>query len=304
MIDMVIWVKEENLRQFLPLIPEEFQDEVISGEFLCLGALSGDERDEKTAAGVLLFSVENGLLYEEEQTVMIVLHWIYVADEYRQTGLANEMMDTLSDVLDDSLAEGIICDIPVDSEYDLAEAFFTSWGFEFRVVDSYEMIISKEDFRKKISTMDGEEVKKAAEDFDKPKGLVGIYDIEEEVFRKALQAMKEAEKNGYYDRVSENLDDYAGDMSFAIMHEGEISSMVLFSRGYNEDLYMVLLSSLSTKGAKELLGLLYYASGYYYMNYPEDVKVHLSLGIEKSRNLATHLFPGKDPVMVRRGYFS
>ena len=301
---MVIWVKEENLRQFLPLIPEEFQDEVISGELLCLGALAEDKTDERTAAGVLLFSVEDGLIYEEEQSVMIVVHWIYVAEAERQKGLANELVDALSDVLDDSPAEGVICDIPMDSEYDLAEAFFTSWGFEFRVIDSCEMIISKEDFRKKMKTMESEDIKKAAKTFDKPEGLTAIPDIDEEAFKKALQAMKEAEKTGYYDGVSENMDDYAGDMSYAIMHKGEISSMILFSRDYRDDLVMVLLSSLSTKGAKELLDLLYYSSGYYYMNYPEDVQIHLFVGIEKSRNLATHIFPGKDPVMVRRGYFS
>ncbi|MBQ9505180.1 MAG: hypothetical protein IJU93_09250 [Lachnospiraceae bacterium] len=61
---MVIWVKENEMEAFLPLIPEEMSGRVKSGEWFCLGALAEDKEaaeasgDERLAVGVLLFSSE------------------------------------------------------------------------------------------------------------------------------------------------------------------------------------------------------------------------------------------------------
>lgn len=299
---MVVNVDEKILDRFLPLIPAECQDEVQSGEWFCLGALSG-EGEEKLPVGVLLFSAEDGMMNETEPATMLLLKWLYIAEEHRQKGFANELMDALSDILEDNPAEGILCDVPFDSEYDLLEAFLTSWGFQFEVTDTHEMIISKEDCRKQISSINKEEALSLATASEKPKGMLSLPEIPEKTFRKALRAAKEMEKSGYYDLLSENSEDYAGDMSYVFLHDDEISSMALFERLPDDNLHMVMLSASNPDGAKELLTLLHYAAGYYYLNYPEETKIRLTLGTQKSRNLATHLFPDKDPVMVRRGYF-
>ncbi len=135
------------LSNFAPLIPHEYLGELESGQIFCLGALK-EEDEGSVPVGVLLFDVEDGVTGGTEPATMIVLKWIYVAEEHREEGYANELMDALSDILEDSPAEGIICDVPFDSEYDLAEAFFSSWGFQFEVVDTEVMIISKEDCRR------------------------------------------------------------------------------------------------------------------------------------------------------------
>ncbi len=306
---MVIWAKENEMEAFLPLIPDDMKAQVQSGEWFCLGALYDPSEEEeaqdgeKTAAGVLLFSSEDGIVYGGEIVTMIVLNWIYVAEEYRMRGIANELMQALSDILEDNPAEGIICDIPFGSEYDLAEDFFDSWGFDFEDTELREMVITKDDCRRDISPENKEEVLKLAAEHYRPAGLISIMELTREDFQKTIRIMKEAERSGYYDQLSENRDDYAGDMSYAVLNGNEVSSMVLFDRQSSGDLRMVMLESISSKNAKELLMLLRYCAGYYYVNYPEETKVKLTLGIERSRNLATHLFPSKDPIPVRRGYY-
>lgn len=299
---MVKNVDPEILDSFAPLIPEEYIPELESGEMFCLSALK-EEGNAHIPVGVLLFSVEDGITGGTEPATMIVIQWIYVAEEHREEGFANELIDALSDVLEDSPADGIICDIPFDSEYDLAEAVLASWGFQFGVVDTNEMIISKDDCRKQASSRYTEEELKIRANIEKMKGMVSVPDIPEETFKKSVHMAKEMEKSGVLDQISENRDDYAGDMSYAIMHGDEISSIMLTERYANNDLHVVLLTGFSADVAKELLFMLQYASAYYYLNYPEDSKVHLTVGTERSMNLAAHLFPDKAPIQVRRGFF-
>lgn len=302
---MVIWVKEEEMELFMPLIPAKMQEAVISGDWFCLGALAepSGEEEEREAAGVMLFSPEEGVSIGNEQSTMIILHWLYVAEEYRNQGLANEMMDGLADALDDSPAEGVVCDVPFGSEYDLAEAFFVSWGFQFDVVDSHEMTITKEDCRKQVSDQNKMESLSLATAGDMPSGMASILELSQEAFRDAVRTAKKLEKSGYYDLISEFREDYTGDMSYVIQHDGQVSSIVLFEGDAESDLHMVMLATLNPKGEKELLKLLHYVAGYYYLNYPEGTNVRLTLGTERSRKLAGHIFPGKEPVMVRRGVF-
>ena len=306
---MVIWVKENEMEAFIPLIPEEMRDRVKSGEWFCLGALAEDGQaaetsgDERLAVGVLLFSSEEGISYGDERSSMIELHWLYVAEKYRMEGIANELMQELSDILEDNPAEGIICDIPLGSEYDLAEDFFESWGFNFEVTELQEMTITKEDCRREISPQNKEEALRMASGPSRPIDLIPVSELSKDEFKRVVRQMKQEEASGYYDWISEDRDHYAGDMSYAVVHGDKVSSMALYERLPNDDLHLVMLGTLSQRGAKELLELLRYTAGYYYLNYPEEAKVRFSLGIERSRNLAVHLFPDKEPVQVRRGYF-
>ena len=131
---MVIWVKEKELEKFMPLIPEEQHEYLKNEDWFCLGALSGngsggDDEDELIPSGVIVFSNEEGISFGKEPASVIEIKWLYVAERFRLKGVANELMQAFSGVTEDSPAEGVICDIPFDSEYDLAEAFFVSWGY-------------------------------------------------------------------------------------------------------------------------------------------------------------------------------
>ncbi len=300
---MVKNVDDTLIEAFAPLIPGEQVMKLERGECFCLGAFH-EEGDALLPVGVLLFSVEEGVVNGTEKENLIVLQWFYVAEEHRQEGFANELMDALSDVLDDSPAAGIICDVPMDSEYDLAEAFLASWGFQFEVVKTREMIITKEDCRRQARSKNIEVDTSVVTEVEKPKGLVSILELPEETFKKAVRMAKENEKTGSLDTISENREDYAGDVSCVIMRGDDISSMVLSERVADRDLHLVLLSAFIADRPKELLALLRYVASYYYLNYPEEAEVRLTLETERGSNLAKHLFPDMDTIQVRRGFFS
>ena len=302
---MIIRVTEKELEGFLPLIPADMQEPVRDEEWFCLGALFEAEGGdgESIPAGVIIFSPEEGIAGDGEASVLLQIKWLFVAGQYRRKGIANDLMQELSDVLSDNPAEGIICDIPFDSGYDLLEAFFVSWGFDFEVIDKAEMVITKEDFKRKIESMDKEERISASEAFTKPDGVHSIMDIPQELFAEAVQKAKASESFGYYDLISEDREDYAGDVSFVTIRDDKVSSLILFERLNGGNLHVVMLAGLSQKDTKEIFDLLHYAAGYYYLNYPENAKVVVTLGNERSRKLAAHIFPNKDPMMIRRGYF-
>ena len=115
--------------------------------------------------------------------------------------------------------------------------------------------------------------------------------------------MRAVENSGYYDRISEKKEDYAGDISFAIVKGDEVSSLILFEKLSNGDLHMMMFSGKATKASKELLSLLEYTAVCFYRNYPEKTKIILTLESERSLNLATHVFPEKDAGKIRRGIF-
>ena len=112
---MIISIKEKEREYFLPLVPEDMREAFRSGEWMGLGALSepseeGGDAGEDSAAeacGIMLFSPEDGISIGGERSTMIILHWIYVADKYRQQGMADDLMNALADILEDNPADGI-----------------------------------------------------------------------------------------------------------------------------------------------------------------------------------------------------
>ena len=291
---MVIWVREKELPMFLPFIPADMQGEVRNGNWLCLGALTETGDDQYDAAGVLLFAPEEGSYNGEDRSIMIVMHWLYVAEKHRRKGLANELMEALSDTLEDNPAEGIICDVPFDSEYDLAEAFFVSWGFRFEVIDCNELIITKDECRRIMGS---------ADTTDKPKGMVSVWDIPEDIFRKTLDTVKKIEKTGYYYSIQDSREDYLGDISLACRHGDEISAISLFIRESYGVIRMVILADLDPTGTKELPKLIRHSAAAFCLDYPDEAKVRITLGTGRSRKLAEYLLPDTDPVQIRRGIF-
>lgn len=300
---MVKNIEKNGLEAFAPLLTANHMEQLESGEIFCLGALKEDG-DAYIPVGALVFSVEEGFVDGTEPSTMIVLQWLYVAEEYRMQGYANELMEALSDVLEDSPADGIICDVPFDSEYDLVEAFLTSWDFAFEVVSSNEMIVTKEDCKRQGENQDISIDLNILKAYEEPKGMVHIRDLSDEEFEKSVKRAKEDDKTGVLGRISENKEDYAGDMSCAMTDGKEITAIALFERLAECDLHLVVFMTFKPDGAKDLLRILRYVSLYYYLNYPENAKIHLTLGTQKGMNLASKLFPDMDPIQVRRGYFS
>ena len=306
---MIIWVKEKELDSFLPLIPAHMQEAVSSGDWFCLGALQDVPEDEgeemeKLSAGVLIFSAEEGLSYGQDILTMIRIRWIYVTESARGQGLGNELMDALSDILKDNPAEGILVDIPFDTKYDLAEDFFSGWGFDFEVIPDKEMLVSKEDAILRYGSI-GKSIEvvkerlKAVHDDIRP-----LKAVPETAFRKALNEMVSKSDSLFHINISSDPGVYDPEMSCAVMKEGEVSSLILYDRIGPKELRLILMASLSPNAATELGNLLAYVAALYYVRESDDTVVKIVMESPKTVELFNHVFASSEPDLIRRGYFS
>lgn len=296
---MVIKLDEKTLDSFLPLIPEEIQDYIGEDDVYCLGSVVDD-----TAVGVLVFALGDGVHRSGDPKVMIMIYWIYTAEDYRRQGVAGELMDALSDVTGDSTDSVIVCNIPMNEEFEGGEDYFRSRGFEFEMNDIPLMEITKDDCRQQIKEVDKEKALNLAGSQGKPAGLVSLDEISRIRFRRTIKKMLEDEVFTYYYNLSDDRDVYDKDTSYAIMKGDEISSVVLFRKAKRDLLHMVMLNAMSNAEPKEMLELLHYSAGKYFLEKPEDTDVGLILWKEKSRKLAEHIFPHKDVFMIKRGFLS
>ncbi len=302
---MIIWVKEKELDGFLPLIPADMQEPVRNGDYFCLGALPDGPEDEKEklCAGVLIFSAEDGLSFGQEILTMIRIQWIFVTESLRGQGLGNQLIEALADILQDNPAEGILVDVPFGPEYDLAEDFFSGWGFDFEVIAGREIVISKEDavLRHGSMTKAKEVVRDRLKDVhDDIRQLKAIPESE---FRRALNVMVSRSDTLYHINISDDPKDYDQEMSSAVMKEGKISSMVLYDRPMEKELRQVLISSLSDNAGSELANLLSYCAALYYCREADDVVVKIEMDSPKMMEFFEHVFAYSEPNLIRRGYF-
>ncbi len=297
---MVINIDERTLDSFLPLIPNEIKGYVEEDEeAFCLGAVRDD-----TAVGILIFSVSEGLDKFLNPVVMAGILWVETAESYRDQGVAGELLDAMSEVLADSKGAVFCGVLPLHRVGEHAEEFFASRGFDFEIRPYPVMVINKEDCRRQIREVDGKYALAIEGERKKPDGIIPVSDIPRSLFRKTLKRMLSDEDFKYYYNLSYDADLFDPGTSFAIMHDREITSMILFRRVTSDELHMVMFDALESADAKEMLSLLHYSAGCYYLNEPENAKVILTLWKEKSMKLATYIFPHKETYSVRRGYLS
>ena len=301
---MVIRVTEKEIEHFLPFIPMNMHNEVKKGMWLCLGAVS----ESGEAVGVILFSSHYGMYsYIEgsdekgkKKNSSILIHWIFVAEGFRGKGIGDELMQAFSKVIEGNPAKTVVCVVPINSDYDIVEEFFISWGFRFEITYSNELVLRKEDFLDTIPDKDDADKKIKAAANRKIKNFSSVTELSDDVFAKTVKKIKVKEKD-YYDDLSENKDDYAGDLSSVILKDGEVSSIILFRRIFGNNLEILTLYGFNSDGANELLNLLRFSGGNYLINYPEDSKIFITLRNERGRKLAKYMFPDKKTIPIRKG---
>lgn len=287
---MVIKIDENTFDSFAPLIPEEVRKYAEDGETFCLGSVRDD-----TAAGILVFSMGDGLDVCCDTLAMATVQWLFTAEDFRHQGVANELMDALEEVIQERPETIIACFIPDIKEVEDLEAFFSFRGFEFEDRGIPLMTITKDDCREQKTL-------NPAGGLKKPRGIAPLDEIPKYRFRATIKKMLEDEEFLYYSNLSYDRDVYHRGMSFAIMNGDEISSIVLFRRILNDELHMVMLDAMAGADPREILELLKYSAGSYYLNEPDRLKIKLTLWKEKSQNLAAYIFPKKKSVLIRRGY--
>ena len=294
---MVNRVDEKELEEFLPLIPPEVQGMVKEGKCSCLGAKEGD-----AAAGILLYSLEEGTDGERQRVNVFWIRWLFVAEKYRNNGIGDELMQFLSDLFDENAYDAILTVLPDDNEYEKMKDYFSSWGFGFEYVENIEMLVTKEDFRAAAEDKKKNKARDFLENGEKPKNLYTIAEISEMTFQNALMELTPRDTR-YTFQIPEKRDEYEPEISCVIKHEDRVTAMVLFMKDQEDELRMVLLSCISSSYADELLTLLYYSAGWYCLKYPDSTKIRLALRNKKSKALAERVFPGKKALSVNMGYF-
>ncbi|MBQ7583225.1 MAG: GNAT family N-acetyltransferase [Lachnospiraceae bacterium] len=295
---MVIRIDENTRDSFLPLVPEALKGIISEGEAFCLGCVRDD-----TAVGVLIFSVENSTGENHEVLAVLDLLWIATAESFRRQGVASELMEALSEIYEESPAEAVTCYIAQGMGFEDAEAFLEAWGFEFDRTDLSAMIVDKEVCRRQIREAEKKKTLSLAGDIVKPEGLVSVKDIPRLKFKKAIAKLLENEDSAQYRHVFDDRDIYDGGVSFAIMRDNEISSLILFERRSTSELRMLMLKAMPSAGAKELLSLLHYAAASYYLNEPEETIIWFTMGTKQSFDLAKHIFPDRETVFIHTGYY-
>ena len=130
-------VVKSNRAPFMNLAPKELMENLDLEERFALGAIDNDENG-KFASGILIFDVWEGS-GGGGNSIAAVLKWIYVSKEGRRRGAADAMMKKMLDLLGGNGVEAVICDLPMDGEYNLLCGYLEEWGFDFAIQESYEL---------------------------------------------------------------------------------------------------------------------------------------------------------------------
>ena len=140
---IITTINEVNSSIFEKLIPEGLFSMLPMSGYFALGAIY-EEEGEKYAAGTLVFEVTEGF-NGEENFIGAVLHWVYVAEQFRQKGIGDALVKEVLRVLESSGIELLRCDLPMGEEYNFLCFYLEQWGFQFRLMENYECDVTLEE---------------------------------------------------------------------------------------------------------------------------------------------------------------
>ena len=116
-------ITSENSEAYEQLMPEDMYMELADASHFALGAVvqetagtdhTADSRSG-LAAGILLYD----LIEEEGEIPYVLLKWIYVAQDFRNKGAANALMEKFYAILNEAGLTNVVCEIPTSPDDDL-----------------------------------------------------------------------------------------------------------------------------------------------------------------------------------------
>lgn len=281
----VVTVNEKNRSLFEHMIPEEFFEPLDKEGHYVLGAIGEDEYG-MYAAGVLSFDVVDD--YDGETRFLIgMLRWLYVAEEFRNRGAADALMEEFFRLLAHAGIELAIFDMPFNTQYDELCFYLEGWGFSFFLTDRFELRLSMK------------EVLEVPEIWGKAsQNVVPIAKLEKEEIKRTIRKAEELE----------NIDpDFRDKMkgcdknsSAAVYQDGELKGLAVI---YPVTSHILEISffRMFEKNAACLKDLLYYISGQVLDIYGEQVQIRGVCRDEINGNMIGKLFPHIQPLLVHRG---
>lgn len=285
----IITITEETAEAFAGLIEPQFLYPLNQPGHYCLGTVLETE-DQDYAAGLLVFDVVQGHI-DMVQVPAVILRWIYVAEEYRNQGIGNRLMEECYRVLNAAGLGGVLCDVPFDAEYNLLCAFLEDWGFTFDLEDRYEFLETLENIGKS-SVFAGK----------RPGGIAKpVRDLSEEEWNRLISDMKSLEHRAL---IPESRDAYDADISCAVIKDGQIKGAFLVSVDAGGRLIPTALESLNSCSRQEIYELLLYAFDAAEKKYGKHALVCKECYSEELANLIGYIMPDAQPVLVRHGVYT
>lgn len=286
----VINLTQENIQPFVQLAPLELIDELADAFHFGLGAVAETEDGTVAAVGILLYDVAEEEYWSSDTGNEVWLRWLYVAQDYRQQGIADGLMETFAELLNESGVSSVACEAPAFADADLLCEFLEQWGFTFSYQKKYELTMTLEELLAYPffeETPDVNDVKPI-------RVLSGLQ------LRKKLEqlAVRNERLRGLLD--PEEWEWIAPNISCAVDRGGQLRSIFLVRQRVSGVLEPVFLYG-NRENKKEVLAMLRFAAVQAYLNAPMDTPVRLSCRSEAAARLIGWLFADQEPLVVRYG---
>ena len=131
-------VSANNADMFDALVTKDVLEDIKTQRLQAIGALRYHE-GKVYAAGILAYNIDADRL---EEGAVLEISWIYVAEQFREQGVATTLLGNIIDRCITFTISHIVADIPEDGEY--TQAFynmFSDWHFNFEEGFSPEFML-------------------------------------------------------------------------------------------------------------------------------------------------------------------
>ena len=281
----VVTVDEKNRSLFEHMVAEEFFEPLDKEGHYVLGAIGEDEYG-MYAAGVLSFDVVDD--YDGETRILIgMLRWLYVAEEFRNRGAADALMEEYFRLLAHSGIEVAILDLPFDTRYDELCIYLEGWGFSFFLTERFELRLTMQD------------VLEVEELWGKASGnVIPIKELKKEDLK---QIMEKAEELDNIDPdFRDKIKGCDKNCSAAVYHNGEINGVAVINP-ITSDIIEISCFRMFEKEAACMKDLIHYVSEHVLGKYGMQVQIRGLCRDEITANMISKLFPHIQPLLVHRG---
>ena len=281
----VVTVDEKNRSLFEHMVAEEFFDPLDREGHYVLGAIGEDEYG-MYAAGVLSFDVIDD--YDGESRILIgMLRWLYVAEEFRNRGAADALMEEFFRLLAHAGIEVAIMDMPFNTQYDELCMYLEGWGFSFFLTERFELRVSMQ------------EVMEVPELWGKAsQNVVPISKLEREEIKNIIRKAEELENidPDFRDKIK-GCDK---NCSAAVYQDGELKGLAVIYP-VTSNIVEISFFRMFEKNAAGIKDLFYHMSKQILETYGEEVQIRGICRDEVNGNMIGKLFPHIEPLLVHRG---
>lgn len=273
----VYTLNSESAEAFRNLVSLEDFARIGKKNVYTIGAVRFKD-DLKIAAGVLMFTVFAPQdKYDEAVTR---LDWIYVAEEFRGTHVADDLMAAMYNTLNKSGIKAVTCEVPAADLLPMMVCdFLSSWSFNF----SLEPF---EDFNSTIEEIAGN--KKLEGSISKKVRMYSLKDLGIAKYNKAVSSVMN--EKGERDYKIEDYENLEPDLSIFCEDGNGGKAFLLVDKTASGTLKIRQMSG-NPSSRKILLDMLKYATRQAESKYDPQTKVFAQISTNAASKLFDYMFP-------------